>query len=264
MIKKLTLLTLSLILTAGAAIAQTAAVQVIHNSPDPLAEIVDVYIDDEVAVPDFAFLAATPVLDLPAGEELVIGIAPGNSAGPEDIIATFPVTLADGEGYVVMATGVLDDSLPGNPDGIDTGFTLEIFTPLTTTAMTGECELLVYHGAPNAPTVDVQVQGGDILVDDAAFRQFAGYLTAPAVDLVVEVTLADDNNAVVQAYEAPLSALDGAGAVVFAAGFLGSKDGHLPGFGLYAALADGTVLPLNEASVATESIDWSGVKALFE
>jgi hypothetical protein len=259
----LTMLTFAVALTASAAFAQTADVQVIHNSPDPLAASVDIYINDEIAIPDFAFLAATPVLELPAGVELVIGVAPGDSEGPGDILATFPVTLADGESYLVMATGVLDPSLPGNPDGVDTAFGLEIFTPLTTMAMSGEAEILIYHGSPNAPTVDVQVQGGAILADDLTFRAFAGYLTAPAVDLILEVTLADDNAAVVQAYEAPLSALDGAGAVAFAAGYLGD-DAGLPGFGLYVALGDGTVLPLSEATVATESINWTGVKNLFE
>ncbi|MEZ4389373.1 MAG: DUF4397 domain-containing protein [Candidatus Krumholzibacteriia bacterium] len=261
--KKLTFLALSLVAMAGLATAQTAAVQIIHNSPDPLAASVDIYLGDTLAIGGFGYLDATGVLDLPAGVEIVIGVAPGGSSGPEDILATFPVTLGDGESYLVMASGVLDPSLPGNPEGIGTAFNLEISSPLVTSAGAGECELLVYHGSPNAPTVDVKVMGGPVLVDDLSFREFFGYFTAPATDLVLEVTPGGDNSTVVVAYEAPLSALDGAGAVVFAAGYLGDNPG-LPAFGLYVALADGTVLPLNEATVATESINWSGVKALFE
>lgn len=253
----------ALLSMSGLAMADMAQVQVIHNSPDPLAASVDIYINDDLALDDFAFLAATPVLDLPAGVELVIGVAPGTSAGPEDILASFPVTLAADEGYLVMATGVLDGSLPGNPDGVDTGFTLEIFAPLTTMAGAGEAELLVYHGSPSAPTVDVQVAGGDVLVDDLTYRDFAGYLTAPAVDLALNITLGNDNSAVVATYEAPLSALDGAGAVVFAAGYLDDNPA-LPDFGLYVALADGTVIQLMPVTVATEGVSWSGVKNLFQ
>lgn len=259
------LLTIALTMTAltGAAFAQTAAVQIIHNSPDPLASSVDIYLGSDLALDNFGFLEATPVLDLPAGVEIVIGVAPASSGGPEDIIATFPVTLTDGESYLVMATGVLDAGLPGNPDGIDTAFTLNIFSPLTTTAMTGEVEVLVYHGSPSAPTVDVQVDGVGILVDDAAYGDFAGYLAAPAVDLVLEITPGNDNGTVVAAYQAPLSLLDGLGVVVFAAGFFGDYPA-LPGFGLYVALPDGSVVTLHEGNVATEARNWSGVKALFE
>ncbi|MBD3222216.1 DUF4397 domain-containing protein [bacterium] len=258
------LLTIALMMTAmtGAAIAQTATVQVIHNSPDPAAAMVDVYINDEIAIPDFEFLNATPVIELPAETELVIGVAPGNSAGPEDIIATFPVTLMDGESYVVMATGVLDGSLPGNPDGEDTAFTLKVFAPQTSSAMTGEVEALVYHGSPSAPTVDVQVPGVGVLVDDLTYGMFDGYLTAPAVDLVLEITPGGDNDTVVAAFEAPLSLLDGLGVVVFAAGFFGDYP-HLPEFGLYVALPDGTVVTLHPSSVATEVTNWSDVKSQF-
>jgi hypothetical protein len=266
--RKLTTIAVALMAFSGLAMAQTASVQVIHNSPDPGAASVDIYINEgmDPAIPDFAFRAATPVLELPAGVELRIGVAPGSSSGPDDILATFPVVLEDGGSYLVMATGVLDMSLPGNPEGEDTAFTLKIFSPLTTSAGAGWVELLAYHGAPDAPTVDVQVMGGDVLIDDLTYGMFTdGYLSAPAVDLVLEVTLGNDNDAVVAAYDAPLSALDGAGAVVFASGFLGGGDGSmLPGFGLFVALADGTVIELSESVVSTESTSWTGVKNLFD
>jgi len=262
--RKLTIFALALTAIAGTALAQDAYVQVIHNSPDPAAATVDVYINagDEPAIPDFAFRSATPVLMLPAGVELEIGIAPGNSSGPGDILATFPVTLAENGHYLVMATGVLDGTLPGNPEGEDTAFTLKIFDGLNTSAPAGSVNLLAYHGAPNAPTVDVQVMMGDVLIDDLTYGFFAGYLNAPAVDLILEVTPGNDNDTVVAAYEAPLSLLDGAGVVVFASGFLG----HVPGlaeFGLFVALGDGTVIPLTEATVATEASTLTDVKALF-
>jgi hypothetical protein len=247
-------------LTAGAALAQTAQVQVIHNSPDPAAAEVDVYLDSDLALDDFAFRAATPVLDLPAGVEIVIGIAPGNSSGPGDIIATFPVTLMAGEGYVVMATGVLDSSLPGNPEGLDTAFTLEVFAPLTTMGPADEVALLAYHGSPDAPTVDVVAVGVGVLVDNLAYGDFAGYLSVPAADYTLQVTPGDDNGTVVAAFDAPLSGLGGGAAVVFASGFLSSR---LASFGLFAALPDGSVLELPTHAVSTETSTWSDVKSNY-
>ncbi len=258
---KLTLFALFLTVAAGSALAQIANVQVIHNSPDPAAAAVDVYIDEVLAVPNFAFRAATPVVALPAEIEIVIGIAPGGSSGPDDIIATFPVTLAANGAYVVMATGVLDPGgFPGNPDGESTAFTLKIFDGQLTTSAAGTVNLLVYHGSPDAPTVDVQVSGGPVLVDDLTYGFFAGYLEAPAVDLILEITPGDDNNTVVASYEAPLSALDGLGVVVFASGFFG---GMSPGFGLFVALPDGSVIELGQGPVPIEVQSWGGVKNLF-
>ena len=72
----------------------TAIVQVIHNSSDILAGSVDVYVNDELAIPDFEFRKATPFIDLPAGVTLNIGIAPGNSGSVNDTIANFPVVLS--------------------------------------------------------------------------------------------------------------------------------------------------------------------------
>ena len=64
------------VVAAGPAAAQTADVLVIHNSPDPAAEVVDVYLDGTLAVPGFAFQTAG-VVELPAGDQIEIGIAPG-------------------------------------------------------------------------------------------------------------------------------------------------------------------------------------------
>jgi len=64
---------------------------------------------------------------------------------------------------------------------------------------------------------------------------------------------------VVASFEAPLSGLDGGAAVVFASGFLTER---LASFGLFAALADGTVIELSE-TVANESASWSDMKAMY-
>ena len=56
--------------------AQTARLQVIHNAADPLAASVDVYINGNKALDNFAFRTATPFIDVPSGADLNIGIAP--------------------------------------------------------------------------------------------------------------------------------------------------------------------------------------------
>lgn len=56
---------IAIVLFTVNSIAQTARVQVIHNSADAAAAEVDVYINADLALDDFAFRTATPFLDLP-------------------------------------------------------------------------------------------------------------------------------------------------------------------------------------------------------
>jgi len=239
--------------------AQTASVQVIHNSGDPAANVVDIYLDGELALDDVGYRTATEFLDLPAGAEIVIGVAPGDSESAEDILAEFPVTLTEGESYVVMATGVLDPSSFDTNANSDIAFTLEILTPAQTASDdAANVSFAAYHGATDAPGVDVVVSGGDVLVDDLAYGAFSdGYLTVPAAAYTLDITLADNNSAVVETYDVDLSGLGGGAAVVFASGFLNPLNNQGgAGFGLFAALPDGTVVefPVAEEEAGTVTV----------
>lgn len=224
----------------------TATVQVIHNCADALAETVDIWVNGGPAIQDLSFREATSFLELPAASEIEIGVAPGDSDDPSDIIATFPVTLAPDGSYVVMATGLLDDM---NYDPFE-AFTLEIYDMAQQAAMmAGNVDLLVYHGSTDAPTVDVNEIGVGlgVAVDDISYGEFTdGYLALPTDDYILNVTLSDGTNVGLQ-YEAPLETLglDGGAAVVFASGFLDpSMNNDGAGFGLWVALPDGSTLPL--------------------
>ena len=225
----------------------TARLQVIHNAADPAAAVVDIYVNGTLFQDDFAFRAATPYLTVPAEVLLTIGVAPGNSTGPGDIIATFPVTLSDTKTYVVVANGVLNPAnFAANPDSRSIAFTLfstDGGREVGTTA-TG-VDLNVLHGATDAPAVDVIARGVGTIVDDAAYGDFTGYFTVPAGSYILDITPGGNNNVVVASYLADLSGLGGGAAVVFASGFLApaSNQNGAP-FGLFAALPNGTVVAL--------------------
>ena len=244
---------------AAPAMAQTAEVLVIPNTPAPAASTVDVYLDGTLAVPNFGFRTAA-VVDLPAGSEIEIGIAPGTGTTVGDVIATFPFTLTAGERYVVMATGLVDTGLASNPDGIDVGFTLLPYTPWETMASSGNVGLLLYHGAPDAPAVDAIARNVGPLFENQAFKEFSdGYLEVPAGEYTIDV--APTGGQPIAAFSAPLTGLDGAAAVVFASGFLGST----PGFGLFAALPNGDVIELPSTQVVSnEASSFGSLKAGFQ
>jgi hypothetical protein len=260
--RALALSALGMLLVVSMATAQTADVQVIHNSPDPLAAEVDIYINDGLAIDNFAFRTATGLVTLDAGVMLNIGVAPGNSTGPGDILATFPVMLAAGEKYVVMASGVLDPGLPMNPEGISTEFNLEIFPMLRTMGTGGNVDILAFHGAPDAPSVDVLAEGVGPLFENLAFKQFSmDYISVPPSMYTLLVTPAGMPGNVVAAFLADLSGLGGGAAVVFASGYL--TPGAPYGFGLFAALVDGTVIELPRGATPVEAATWGSIKNLM-
>jgi len=225
----------------------TARVQVIHNSADLAAETVDVYLNDALLLDDFAFRTATPFIDAPAGVALSIEVAPGNSTSSADAIYEIVPTLADGETYILVADGNVSET------GYVTtqNFGIEVYAMGKEAATTGtNTDVLVHHGVTDAPAVDVnEVTGPAVLVDNAAYTDFAGYLELPTADYSINVTTADGVTEVA-AYDAPLSTLglDGAAVTVVASGFLDpSMNSDGPGFGLWVALASGgDLVPLPE------------------
>ncbi|MFT5821293.1 MAG: hypothetical protein ACI8ZM_002545 [Crocinitomix sp.] len=224
------------------AVAQTARVQIIHNSADDAATVVDVYLNGDLLVDNFTFRTATPFIDAPAGEEIDIDIAPGDSEDVGESIANFPLTLMDGSTYVVVADGIT--GLSGTEYTPAPGFGLEIYDMGREEAATGtNTDVLVHHGSTDAPTVDVFesfVPAGTI-VNNASYPQFAGYLELATADYTLEVQDVT-GSVVVASYEAPLATLglEGAALTVVASGFLDpSVNGDGPAFGLWVALPAG-------------------------
>jgi hypothetical protein len=234
--------------------SSTARVQVIHNSADVLANSVDVYINGTLALDNFGFRAATPFIDLPAGVTLNIGVAPGNSTSVNDTLKNFPVVLTAGEKYVVFANGVLTSGYAPNPDGRSTNFTLFVKTQARETGTGSGVDIFVLHGSTDAPTVDVKAReaGNLVLVNDAAYGDITPYFTVPANNYTLDLYLADGTT-LVGSFIAPLAGLGGSSLAVFASGFLNpSANQNGAPFGLFAALANGTVVQLIPGVVPVE------------
>ena len=139
-------------------LAQTAQVQIVHNSPYPT---VDIYVNGSVALENIAYRDNTALLDLPTNLE--VGIAPAGG----DVIATFPFELADNESYVVVASGILNnDTHP---------FDLLPSTLESAAADESSFALKVMHGVTDAPAVDIYANGG-LLVENLSYSEYAGYL----------------------------------------------------------------------------------------
>jgi hypothetical protein len=235
---------------ASTFMAQTARVQVIHNAADPAAASVDIYLmegtNELLKLDDFAFRAATPFVDAPAGVDLSVIVALPSSSGPTDgVVTTIPIgQLADMGKYVVFANGVLDPTqFAANPEARGIGFELLVKDMAQEESTSDNVEFFVLHGATDAPAVDVIARDVATLVDNAAYTDMTGYIPVPAASYILDVTPAEDNETIVASFTADLSGLGGGSAAVFASGFLTpSANQNGEAFGIFAALANGTVV----------------------
>jgi hypothetical protein len=238
-------------------VAADPRIQVIHNSADAAAAAVDVWVNGAKAIDDFAFRTSSPFISLSPGT-VNVGVAAGNSTVIADTIANFTFNLLAGNTYVAIAEGIVSPSgyTPATPFGI------AVYDAARETASNvNNVDVLVHHGATDAPVVDVR--GADtttVLVNDAAYGDFAGYLSLPEADYIIRITDATGGT-VVQSYQAPLAALNlgGQSISVVASGFLNpANNSNGPAFGLWVALASGGALvelPLAATAInQTESI----------
>lgn len=239
--------------------AQNARVQVIHNSPDLAAQQVDIYIDDVLALDNFTFRTATPFININAGVPVSIDVLPSTSTSSASPLYTLNTTLTANETYILVANGIV------SPSGysVAPNFAISVYAQGRETATLGtNTDVLVNHGSPDAPTVDVvetSVPAGTI-VNDISFPSFAGYLQLATADYVLDVRDATGTTTVAS-YSAPLQtlSLNGAAITVLASGFLDpTTNSNGPAFGLWVATAAGgnlIALPAIPLSIKDLNID---------
>jgi hypothetical protein len=226
--------------------AQTARLQVIHNSADATASQVDVYLDGVKLLDNFAFRTATPFINAPAGTPITIGVAPASSVSASESIANFTYTLTTNETYVAIANGIV------SPAGYSpaTMFNLHVYAEgRENSSSMNTTDVLVFHGATDAPVVDVVevAFGAGTLVDDLAYSDFAGYLELAVNNYQVDIRTSDQSTTVVS-YNVPLETLDlgGKALILVASGFLTpANNSNGSAFGLWVALpSGGNLIPL--------------------
>ena len=218
---------------------RTARLQIIHNSPTPT---VDVYVNGDRLLDNFAFRTATPYVEVPAGVVLNVGVAGAASTSVRDTLANFPIRLDSGKTYIVIANGVLGNATrPFRLVATDKG--------RMRSANAENVDIAFFHGSPDAPAVDIRT-GGNVLFGNVSFGNFADYISVPAnPTYTLGVTPAGNATTVVARYLANLSFWKGQSAVVFASGFL---TGGTPGFEPWVALSNGGTFPLGVAPNAFE------------
>ncbi len=260
--KLITLITLAFAGIATNSNAQTASMQVIHNCADAAATTVDVYAGTTLLIDNLQFRYASQTFtNIPANTNIVVGIAPPTSTSSSQSIATFTVNFAANSTNIVVADGIVSPS-GYSPSNMMAPFTLNTFTSGLIAAPNGTTtSLLVHHGSTDAPTVDIVAPFTgtnpvipNILVNNAPYGAFAGYLNLPTANYKIQVRDQYNSNVVAE-YSAPLSTLGlgGAALSVIASGFLNpANNSSGPAFGLYVStVAGGSLIPLPTSTISS-------------
>jgi len=224
-----------------------ASFQVIHNAADPALAVVDIYVNGIKILDNVSYRTATPFVNIILSPVENIGLAPANSTSVADTVKNFPLVLADGQRYVVIANGVLNPmNFASNPDGRATALNLVVRNNIQNVGSSSSVvNIIAYHGASDAPTVDVIARGVGTLFNDLSYGDFSSYDTVSNANYILDVAVAA-GSPVVASFQADLTSLGGSSAVIFASGFLNpSTNQNGSAFGLFAALANGTVVPLS-------------------
>jgi hypothetical protein len=247
---------LFLLAITGTFQAQTARVQVIHNSADAAAEFVNVYLDATLLIADFQFRTTPAFIDAPAELPIDLSVVSRNSSGVKDAIFTATVPLDRGATYVVVA----ERNITATEYTLPSSFGFEksaIGREAATSQANTDC--IKHHDSIVAPAVSSGVNNpGVTIVSDNSYTEFQECLELPKNDYIIEFR--DETGAVtVAAYHAPLAtlSLDGAAIVVVASGFLDpTQNSSGESFGLYVALPSrGVLIPLPPVSLGVENFE---------
>jgi len=214
----------------------TADVQVVHNSPYPT---VDIYVNEELSIEAVPYRESTGLVELPLSN--TIGIAPTG----EPVIASFPFELTAMQKYVVVATGIVGDSL--HPLNLSA-------SSLQEEAVDNEhFSLKVMHGVTDAPSVDIYANG-NMLIENLSYGEFQGYVDVPASDYTLDITVYGETISVAS-FSAPLSSFGGMTGVVYASGFLNPAETD-SSFTLILTTPSGYVatLPSSGSALSTDNL----------
>lgn len=217
----LSLVCIALVFSAGTAAASShmddgeaeadGELRVVHASPD--APNVDVYVDGDAVLEDVEFGTVSDYLELPPDTYQIEVTAAGD---PDTSVFNESVEVPEGD-FTALAIGELAEES-------ETPFTVEVLEDDNSPTDEGMARVRAVHTSPDAPAVDITVEGtGDALFENVSVGD-AGYVSVPEGEYTLEIRVAQDDNEgdVVSTFD--LNAEAGAVYSAFAVGYVAPDD----------------------------------------
>jgi hypothetical protein len=149
-----------------------AKVRVGHFSPD--APAVDVYANGGAILEDVPFGVLSDYLEVPGGTYTIEVVAAGADPADGAVIGPVDLEFAAGTATTVAATNALAS--------IEAQVLVDEPNP-----QDGIAQVRVVHYSADAPAVDVAVDGGDVVAENLAYPNAAGYLDLPEGEYDLEI-----------------------------------------------------------------------------
>jgi hypothetical protein len=159
----------------GAQAAENAQVRVVHASPD--APAVDVYANGSRVLSGVPFKGASDYLSVPAGT-YSFEVRPAGAAAESSPVLSVSADLQAGTDYTVMAVDRLSQ------------IKARLFVDDNSAPVAGKAHVQIVHASPDAPTVDIGLKGGPVLVPSLPFGELKGPLPVNAGTYDLEIRLA--------------------------------------------------------------------------
>lgn len=164
----------------------SAGIQIIHSISDPSANVVDVYFDDEIFADNLEFRYATPLQNVQASRDIIIGFAPSNSTSSEDCFYRDTIALWSGSLQCAVIMGNTSDAGFNPQVPLQMNYINRVPDP-------GQVSLKFVHAASDYPTADLTENQPtqNSWVNDLSFGETSELIMIPAEDYVIELTNAD-------------------------------------------------------------------------
>ncbi|HEY5564047.1 MAG TPA: DUF4397 domain-containing protein [Rhodothermia bacterium] len=226
--------------TVGSASAQTARIQVIHNSPDPAVEWLSLYLNDIKVADSLLFRNAKPYVEVPAGTGIQAGFAPLNSTSPAEIFKTVTVNLEAGKDYVAVILGVVDPNYRTNPDGLPISLNLLVKQTRPLAASLETSDYLFVNGVTDTPNLDFRPRNGDPIASGVPFGSSAGYVAFNRYVYTMDVATTDAPDRILGFFDLDVGFLKDKAFTVLTSGFLDRwENGNGPEFKLMIVASSG-------------------------
>lgn len=166
-----------------------AGFQLIHNSADPQANNLDVYINQELFAENLSFRHASPMINVQAAQEVVLGLAQPGSSSSEDCFFRDTISFLSGD----LVTGLLIGNM--SDVGFDPVVPMEL-QYISRTPDPGQVSLLFAHGSPDFGVVDLLqfFPEPENWVNDIGYAQSSSQWFAGAQEYQVELTSSDGSS----------------------------------------------------------------------
>jgi hypothetical protein len=225
-----------------------ALVQVVHASAD--APSVNVLVNGVLpeALAEVPFAAASPSLELAAGTISAAVNALLADGSEVEVLAVPELALESEVAYTVIAAGSTAALLAGGEAG--NPLRLFVLERSVVQAIAG-ARVLVLHGAPGAPEVDVYVTAPDGPLDNAATFAFGGVIelgVVPAAEYRIRITPAGADDVVFDS--GPVELPENSDLSIIAVDNAGPGESPVS---LLAVFADGTVVELRDGGAAASA-----------